>query len=764
MIDVVELARRLRSEATQSNERRLLVLAGDRERGYDTLEAVLDDLPVPITRTTLVGPDDRLRCEQVAQQNAGDLLGTTRDVVAIDAHSDLQPNALGKLVGTVDGGGLLVLLTPPLTEWPDRRGRFDGSLAIPPYTLTDVSGRFRRRLVETLRAHRGIAIVDCDTKTIEDDGRTNPAPRLATEPPTVPDDRRFPTAAYEACLTIDQREAVSTFEGLSVADGTETEETRLDDPRAVVFEADRGRGKSSAAGLAAGAFAVDGQEVAVTAPQFRNAAEVFERAGELCTTLDVAATLDSTLIETETGGRIQFSEPTAAVDRLGADVDIDVVIVDEAAALPVSTLESLLEADRIAFATTTYGYEGAGRGFSVRFRDRLAESEHAVTDCTMTEPIRYAAGDPIEVWAFRALLLDAKPPVEPLVADATPESPAIEYRRLDPDDLLADSHLLREAFGLLVLAHYRTEPNDLARLLDAPNLTARALVFEGHVVSVALLAREGNLDADTRSMMYEGGRVRGNMLPDILTSQLRDEQAAAPAGVRIVRIATHHAVRSRGLGSRLLGDVSDEFESEVDWLGTGFGATPGLLDFWQENGYQTVHVSTTRNEASGEYSALMLAPTSNAGQNLHDRHADWFARRFAAVCSDSLTDLDPDVARSVLRTVDATPPLALTDHEWRVVAGAAYGPGLFDVDPGPFRELVVRYFVDDPAEIDLTAREERLFVCRVLQGQTWEQVTDRLDYHSTGQCMRAIGEACCPLVDYYGSDVALGVRDWFVEL
>jgi len=94
------------------------------------------------------------------------------------------------------------------------------------------------------------------------------------------------------------------------------------------------------------------------------------------------------------------------------------------------------------------------------------------------------------VWAFRALLLDARPPVEPLVDDATPES--VDYRRLEAAEALADERLLREAFGLLVLAHYRTEPNDLARLLDAPNLEARALTHDGHVVSVALLAREGN--------------------------------------------------------------------------------------------------------------------------------------------------------------------------------------------------------------------------------------------------------------------------------
>ncbi|GAB3674577.1 tRNA(Met) cytidine acetyltransferase TmcA [Halopiger thermotolerans] len=759
-VDVVGHAESLRAEATRANERRALVLAGDRERGYEALEAVLDALPVAITDTTLVGPEDRLRCEHLPQSNAGELLGTTRDVVILDAHEGLRPNSLGTVVGAVDGGGLLVLLTPSLEDWPDRRGAFDESLAVPPFALEDVTGRFRRRLVETLRAHRGISIVDLENGRLESDELTDPAPRIAEPALEPPAAHWFPAAAYEACLTGDQLAAVEAFESLLPDENGET------DRRAVVLEADRGRGKSSAAGLAAGAFAADGLDVLVTAPNARNAAEVFERAIELCERFeDVELTMsESDRLETASGGRVRFHEPAEAVDELET---ADVVVVDEAAALPVSRLEAFLAADRVAFATTIHGYEGAGRGFSVRFRDRLAESDHEVIDRTLVEPIRYAAGDPVEVWAFRALLLDARPPVAPLVADATPDT--VEYRRLGPDDLLADETLLREAFGLLVLAHYRTEPNDLARLLDAPNLEARALVQDGHVVSVALLAREGNLEPATRAMMYEGGRVRGNMLPDVLTSQLRDEAAGDPAGLRVVRIATHHEARSRGLGSRLLDRVRDEFGDAVDWLGTGFGATPGLLEFWRENGYRTVHLSTTRNDASGEYSALMLEPTSEAGRELHDRHAAWFAGRFAALCSDALADLEPDVARAVLRSVDAdaAPPVDLDDHEWRVVAGAAYGPGLFDVDPGPFRRLVVRYFVEDPDAVDLTAREERLFVLRVLQGRDWSTVAERLEYHSPGQCMRALGDACCPLVDYYGADAgvdaALEVRERFSD-
>ncbi|MUV61905.1 tRNA(Met) cytidine acetyltransferase TmcA, partial [Halobacterium sp. CBA1126] len=654
--------------------------------------------------------------------------------VVFDAHEDCRPNALGRVVGAVDGGGLLLLLAPPLDEWPARRDAFDEGLAVPPFDVADVAGRFRRRLVDTLRAHRGIAVYDVNSDTLERDGLTHPAPRIAESPPDPPADRAFPREAYEACLTGDQMDALAAFEALR------------DPPAAVVAEADRGRGKSSVAGLAAACLAREGLDVLVTAPGRRSASELFARARELLEDLGALAS-DGDAIETRSGGRIRFAKPPEAAELPG---DPDAVFADEAAAIPVRLLESLLDCERLAFTTTVHGYEGAGRGFDVRFRDRLANADHAVTDATLAAPIRYAAGDPVEVWAFRALGLDARPAVDSLVADADTDS--VTYEALAPADLAADEHLLREAFGLLVYAHYRTEPNDLARLLDAPNLAVRALLADGHVVSVALLAREGGLDADLRAGMYEGERVKGNMIPDVLTSQLRDEDAAVPVGYRVMRIATHHAARSRGLGSRLLGEVRREFGDDADWLGVGYGATPELLSFWAANGYSTVHLSTTRNDTSGEYSAVMLDPLSHLGERLHDRHADWFAERVAGVLADSLRDLDPDVARAALAACDATHELALADSSWRVVAGAAHGPGMYSVDPAPFRRLAVHHLLAGDA--DLGAREERLLVAKLLQARPWDEVADALDFHSTSQAMRALGDALRPLVDGYGSEAA----------
>ncbi|WP_336359657.1 tRNA(Met) cytidine acetyltransferase TmcA [Haladaptatus sp. ZSTT2] len=736
-----QLVTALRAEASRANERRLLVLTGERDATVTAADRALSEANISRDETTFLSHHDDLACERVAPKRAGSLLGTTRTAVVVDAHDAFRPNALGRSVGAVSGGGLVLLLTPPLDEWPDRRDSFDDGLAVPPFSRDEVTGNFRTRTVELLRTHPGVAIYDAATDTVEKDGLTDPLPARHRNAPAPPNVHAFPTEAYTRCLTDDQATALRAFERLTEPD------------TALVVEADRGRGKSSAAGLAAGSLAHAGEDVLVTARGYESAAEVFTRAHELLDTLGSLETVNHpdnpSLLTTTTGGRVRFAKPADATDLPGAS---DVVIVDEAAALPVRVLERFLAASRVAFTTTVHGYEGAGRGFSVRFRDRLDDSAHDVTDVRLDEPIRYAPGDPVEIWAFRTLLLDARPAVEPLVEHATPET--VAYEAYTGDELGKNEHLLREVFGLLVFAHYRTEPDDLARLLDAPNLTLRVLTHEGHVACVALLAREGKLPKTLRAEMYDGGRVRGNMLPDVLTSQVRDEDAGITAGLRVMRIATHPAVRSRGLGSHLLTAIQTEFEADFDWLGVGYGATPDLIDFWHENGYHTVYLSTGRNDASGEHSAVMVCPLSAAGHDLHDRHVRWFVERTRDMLSDVLSELDPNVVRAAIRATEADIDLTLSDREWRLLAGAAFGPGISEVAPAAVRKLAMKHLTD-PADVSLlTARQERLLVRKVLQATHWRTVTEEFGFHSPAHAMRELSATLRPLVSVYGSPAA----------
>lgn len=735
--------RALRAEATATDERRLVVLSGDRAAGVDAARAALD--AVDPAGTVVSVSEDRIVGERVDPSGTAALLGTTHECVVFDGHAAPIPNALGRAVGTVEGGGLCVLLAPPISEWPEADGPLERLLAAPPFSTDSVGTRFKRRLVRTLRSHAGIAIIDVDAGRIVADGTTDPAPRRRADTWTRPETAAFPAAVYAACRTADQRDAVRACETLA------------DSGRAVVLRSDRGRGKSSAGGLAAAALAAGGADVLVTAPAFRNAAEVFSRASETLETLgalsETRKEARASALRTDAGGAVRFRTPQRAIED-GADV----LLVDEAATLPVRRLEALLSvAPAACFMTTVRGYEGTGRGFDVRFRDRL-ETARTVTTVTLSEPIRHAPADPIEVWLFHALLLGATPAAPPLVDGVSPAETV--YERLDREELAADEPKLAEAFGLLVAAHYRTEPNDLARLLDAPNVAVRALTVGGHVASVALLGREGGLDERTRRVAYEGDRIEGNLVPDLLTSQLRDPEAAAPTGLRVMRIATHRAARSSGLGSRLLAEIRDEFRpggdgrpgrlGTVDYLATSYGVTPPLCRFWRENGYRSVHLSATRNEASGEHSVVMLDPLSPAGRDLADRHGEWFRRRLPGALGGPLSALDSDVVRAVIGATAGSVTVSLSDFEWRLVASAVDGPGQYGIAPAAFRRLAFATLLDGWADDET----ERLLTTKVLQARAWDETADALGFPSERACMRALGDAFGPIVETYGPAVA----------
>lgn len=729
----MDIAARLRAQARRHDQRRMLVIAGEAGACRERARAALDATDIGPGETTYVGPSEAFHCESLSRHEAGQLLGTSRGAVIADCHERCEPNTLGKLVGTVSGGGLVVLLVPPLAVWPDRRDAFDRSLAVPPFAVDAVGANFRRRFIETLRAHRGITIVDAESGAIESDGSFEPPPRLSAGQPAPPENTEFPEAAFAACLTVDQTDGLAALE-------------RLREDEAVVVESNRGRGKSSAAGLAAGALAHAGEDVLVTAPTVDSAGALFDRARELLEALgDLEAAGDGTPQLRSGGGQVRYEQPAAAAELPD---NPDTVIVDEAAAVPVRLLESVLDAPAVAFTTTIHGYEGAGRGFSIRFRERLAESDFDVTECSLTEPIRYAPADPIEVWSFRALALDATAAADQLVGSATPES--VRYRRLSGEQLREGEQLLREVFGLLVDAHYRTDPNDLARLLDAPNVAVHALFEDDHVAAVALCAQEGGFGDELCRRIHDGERVRGNLIPDVLTSQLRDREAGRPVGWRVMRIATHEAVRSRGLGSALLDRVRGAArEEKLDYLGVSYGVTPGLTDFWAGNGFGTVHLSTTRNDRSGEHSIVMIDPLTSAGDALFDRHTEWFCRRAPAAIRESLSTTDPAVVRAACRTAAGSPKMDLSETEWRHAAGMADGTAIYETAPRGPQRLVFRHLVDPAAEL-FDDEELELLVRKGIQGQPWDRVTEAIGFQSEAACKRTLGRLVGQLVDQYG--------------
>ncbi len=346
----------------------------------------------------------------------------------------------------------------------------------------------------------------------------------------------------------------------------------------VTLLADRGRGKSAALGMA-----LSGPTV-VTGPDRDAPAEVFRFARAEARYVPIK-------------------------DLLHADL-VDTLVVDEAAQLPVPLLQRLVRRHpraRIAFATTVHGYEGTGRGFVLRFLDWLRAEGRPLTELTLSEPIRWSPGDPLEAFVSDALLLDATP------SAPSPAPPVC--RELDRDALAEDDALLRSFFGLLVHAHYRTTPGDLQRLLDAPNIRLHAALARGAVVAATLLAREGELSEEACDDVYSGRvRLTGQALTENLVGHLGRRDAGRLRLLRSVRIASHPDIRRRGLARALVEHVHAAYDPDA--FGTLFGTTPELLAFRRSVGYEVVRVGASRGTRTGEPAAVMLRAASPAGARL----------------------------------------------------------------------------------------------------------------------------------------------------
>ncbi len=617
-------------------------------------------------------------------------LGREQDCLVFDAHTGFDPDALGAAAGLPRAGGMLILLIPPLAQWPGSTDPAAERIAVHPFTAETVTGRF------LARAARLLGEAD-DCLLAQQDGRL----RLPRAPRARPAETGPP--GDDPCRTADQRHAVEAIKALC----TEA------DPAPLVLTADRGRGKSAALGIACGELADRPLQIRVTAPRKPAAATLFAHAAERLGS-------DRPGVHPIHSGGLQlaFEPPDALVaDRPPADL----LLVDEAAAIPAPLLEAMAaHYPRVVFATTQHGYEGTGRGFAVRFQATLDRHHPGWQHLELVTPIRWSRGDPLEALVFRLLLLDA----EPGPADRLPPADRLAPPEwLDRDRLLDDEGRLRSLFGLLVLAHYRTTPLDLRNLLDGPGISVLASTSGEAVAGTALLSREGGLDDELLAAIFEGRRrPRGHLLPQTLSAHGGLARWPALVGLRIMRIAVHPGRRHRGIGQRLVNRATQRAESEgLDFVGASFGATPGLLAFWCRCGLVPIHIGLSRGQSSGTHALVMARGTSERGRAEVAVAQRRFRRRLAALLGGPLTRLDPVLAAALLEAPHPS-PAALDRHDRQELDACAHGHhGLDAALP------TIQAFLDgalaDPAIVGNLERGERaLLVARFLQHRDWPQL------------------------------------------
>jgi tRNA(Met) cytidine acetyltransferase len=681
---MTDLAIELQHEARQHRHRRLLLISGDpdlcREQARQVIAALAPEQPLWIGETAPKG------VAGLHNRRAQERLGRELDLLIYDAFCGFDPNAFGALVGTLRGGGLLLLLAPPLAQWPGYPDPEHERLAVAGYASTEVGGAFLQRLAKMLASDPTVMQISngqLSCMSIDDAVvPISPPPLLNGE-----------------CRTGDQQGAVEAIE--RVVKGHRR--------RPLVLNSDRGRGKSSAMGIAAARLMREAaRQLWVTAPRRGAADALFEQAMRL---LPGAELKRGAL-------RYQASSLTySAADHLLAHPQAaDLLLVDEAAAIPTALLQGLLEGyPRVVFATTLHGYEGTGRGFALRFKAHLDRTTPQWRELLLQTPIRWAIDDPLEPLLFRMLGLDANPAPDRQVASATPDN--VEALWPDTAWLLAHEPLLQQLFGLLVLAHYRTTPLDFRLLLDAPNLSTLLLRHRDQVVGVALLSTEGGFDPQLAHEIWAGRRrPKGHLLAQSLAAHVGIASASCLRGLRVVRIAIHPAAQRRGLGSLLLNQIRSHARVlGIDYLGTSFGVSEALFGFWYRNGFKPVRLGLRSVTSSGDHSVLMITPLSHQGSAMAEQAVNRFACQLPAQLGDPLRDLPASLACRLLAASGAAERIALSADDWSDLAGFAFARRGYESSLAAIEKLALQGLGDG----QLSLSERQLLVLRVLQRHGW---------------------------------------------
>lgn len=671
----------LQGRLRERGERRLVLVEGDRDRALAWLRALLPALALepglwlgPATDCPHPG------LTPLAPGKARQWLGRETSLVVWDGWQGNPPDGFAAVSGTLAAGGLLFWLMPPLSRWSG----FDD----PDYARTGLEHLdqhpFAARLARVLADDPGVIRISAN----------QPSDTRLPHPPA-------PAQPFSVAGTEDQHRLVQQLVRFGLGRRR----------RPVVLTADRGRGKSAALGMAAAELLRQGRkQVLVTAPSELNVDTLFRHARDALADAIVSDTDGS--LEIRGGGRLRFL-PVRAL--LAQQPEAEVVMVDEAAAIPAPLLQRILLGwPRVAFSSTVHGYEGAGRGFAIRFREVLDRETPHWQNLSLTTPVRWASADPLEPLVARLFLLAADGPAPPVQAFSAQD---IRVEPFVPGD--ASDADLAEAFGLLVAAHYRTTPADLRQWLDAPEARSwRARVGD---TTVGLLwgVVEGGLAADLAEQITLGQRrVRGHLLPQSLASHSGFPEAASQRCLRVVRVAVADGARRAGVGHRLVAAAESGAIGEgLDALGTSFGGSEPLLAFWRCCGLRPVRLGLNREATSGEYPLQMLRGLSPAGSALAGRLQDRLAEHWLSLLPLAWPELEPGLLAALSEQLPATE--RLSDDDRRDLNSFAHGHRGFLLSLPVLRKASMACAV--PAWLG-TRAELRLWVGAVLQQRGWSEL------------------------------------------
>lgn len=723
----------LQHHAKQSRQRRLVVLSGERAWSVEIAQQFCVLQPFA---ENFLWVSDQLPVKQngIEAQQAKKFLGQELALLVFDAWAGLDPNALAALTGTIVAGGLLILLIPAKRDWPNYHDPDYQRILVHGYQLGDIKGRLVKQLLASIETAQSSLWVQ----------QGQPVPVVSEK--VIHADVAAVNDGF--CVTEDQAKAVVAIKRVLTGRNR----------RPLVIKADRGRGKSSALGIASAELMQQSLcHIVVTAPRVDAVQAVFERAAQ-CMTVDPATELSLRYQHANTDhSSLRF----IAVDELlRYHYNIDLLLVDEAAAIPAVMLEQLLSRyPRIVFSTTVHGYEGTGRGFDLRFKNTLDQLAPQWKTLLLTTPIRWAENDPVERWLFDALLLDAvaediqadkvqveKVQVEKVQTEKVQVNQCV-IEKIARDQLITEPQTLRQIFGLLIAAHYQTTPADLRVLLDGPNIVVWVSRCQGQIIAAALVAQEGGFDADLALAIWRGERrPRGHLIPQTLAAHSGYQAAPKLRYQRIVRIAVHPQAQRQHVGGQLMAEIVAAAREHCDFIGSSFAASPDVMAFWRSVGCVPVKLGVSRDASSGCYSAVVLSALSSSATQLLATMSQRFAAQWPLSLANLYHRLETDLVADIFLSIDSAALAQLDQQDYVDIEAFAEGFRQYEMCWQPLWKLVCLELSRQSSPLQQQPTFKALLISRVLQQQSLEGTVKRFGYTGKKQLLADLRRAIKLLV------------------
>lgn len=524
------------------------------------------------------------------------ILGQEYQVGVYDGFQGISPDKLAALAGTITSGGILILIQPELTQlntFIDPEFQTFQSAEIKSNTVSYFNQRFSFQLDKQ-------SCIKLDQK-------------IGWQLPEI--------------IAYTPNKHDFTQQNLCIEAIVKTSLGRANRP--LLITADRGRGKSSALGLASAALIKHNNKVIISATQRRSVESAFKHLASI------------TKLEYKVGDNTLANLHFIAPDKLINEVHkTDVVFIDEAAALPVPILQKILKLyPRVIFATTIYGYEGTGRGFTLRFMPYLNKHYKNCQKTLLNEPIRFAKNDPLENTVNKLLCLEAD-----CAKNLKNITNHIKIKEVSQEELSKNENLLNQIFGLLVLAHYQTTVNDLRHLLDGNQIKIFISVSENTVIAATLIAIEGQLTEPLISQILQGTRrPKGHLLAQSIAQLNHCDHFLKNKIARIIRIAVHPELTRNNFGSQLIKYIESHLRTQVSAIGASFGGYASLINFWQNLDYQTIKIGFKKDKVSGEYALMVLKPLLPTSKVFVQKLKQQFEHQLPLYLIHSFSEINPKV-------------------------------------------------------------------------------------------------------------------------